>query len=93
MNILNALKGIGGDFEIQRVVGAAGVLTYVIAAPAFLAWAIHRGDHYDLVAFCAAYPAGLGVAMGALAGAISLKDRSVAAAKAVAPAPLPDAGQ
>ncbi len=85
MNILNALKGISGEFEIQRVVGAAGVLTYVIAAPGFLAWAIARGDHYDLVAFCAAYPTGLGVAMGALAGAISLKDRSVAAAKAATP--------
>lgn len=93
MNILNALKGIGGDFEIQRVVGAAGVLTYVISAPLFLAWSIHKGDHYDLVAFCAAYPAGLGVAMGALAGAISLKDRSVAAAKAVAPAIDPNAPQ
>lgn len=93
MNILNALKGSGGDFEIQRVVGAAGVLTYVVAAPSFLAWAIFRGDHYNLVEFCAAYPAGLGVAMGSLAGAISLKDRNVAVAKSVAAAPDPGAVQ
>lgn len=85
MNILNALKGISGEYEVQRVVGAAGVLSYIITAPAFLAWEIHRGGHFDLIAFCAAYPTGLGVAMGALAGAISLKDRSVAAAKAATP--------
>lgn len=93
MNILNALKGTGGDFEVQRVVGAAGVLTYIIAAPAFLGWAIYRGDHYDLIAFCAAYPAGLGVAMGSLAGAISLKDRNVAVAKSVVSAPPPEPTQ
>lgn len=81
MSILNALKSSSGDFEINRVVGAAGAATYIIAAPAFEAWSIAQGHAYDLVAFCAAYPGGLGVAIGAIAGAVSLKDRNVAAAR------------
>lgn len=75
------LRGIGGEFEINRVIGAAGVSTYIVAAPAFVAWDMARGRGFDLVAFCTAYPAGLGVAIGAIAGAVALKDRSVASAK------------
>lgn len=93
MSILNALRGSGGDFEVQRTLGAAGVLTYIFAAPAFLAWAIYRGAQFDLIAFCTAYPGGLGIAMGALAGAISLKDRNVAVAKSVVAAPPPETAQ
>lgn len=80
MKIFDILKGIGGEFEINRVLGAAGVGTYIIAAPAFQLSEMLRGGHFDVVAFCAAYPTGLGVAIGALAGAVSLKDRNVATA-------------
>jgi hypothetical protein len=81
MTILDALKGPRGEFEINRIVGAAGVMTYVIAAPVFVAWDMARGHAFDVALFCASYPAGLGVAIGAVAGAVAIKDRNVATAR------------
>ena len=78
MTILNALKGIGGEYEIQRILGAIGSLVYIVSAPAFI-WAGKVTATLDT--FCIVYPAGLGVCIGATAGAIALKDRQVAAAK------------
>ncbi len=82
MTILDMLKGIGGTYEINRVLGAAGVSTYIVAAPVFVAWNMSRGITFDLIAFCTAYPTGLGIAIGAIAGSVALKDRNVATAKA-----------
>lgn len=81
MNIFNALKGIGNEPEIIRTLGAIGVLAYIVGALAFQTWNMARGQPFDVVAFCAAFPAGLGVAIGAAAGAVALKDRNVASAK------------
>lgn len=78
MTILNALKGIHGDYEVQRVLGAFGTVVYVVTAPA-LVWAGKVTT--SLEAFCIAYPAGLAACIGATAGAIALKDRQVAKAK------------
>lgn len=90
MNLSSMLKGIGGEFEINRVVGAVGGLSYIVCANAFQAWAIHRGAQFDLTAYCLSFPAGLGVAVGSIAGAVALKDRNVAKAKADDPT-IPDA--
>lgn len=79
MNILDALKGIHGGYEVQRVLGALGTVTYIVSAPAFVAAGKIEAS---FEAFCLAYPAGLAACIGATAGAIALKDRSVAAAKA-----------
>lgn len=79
MSILNALRGIGGDYEVQRVLGAFGTVVYVVTAPA-LVWAGKVQATLD--SFCIQYPIGLGVCIGATAGAIALKDRQVAKAKA-----------
>lgn len=78
MSIFSALRGIGGEFEIQRILGALGTIVYVIMAPAFV-WAGKVTATLDT--FCIAFPAGLGVCIGATAGAIALKDRNVAKAK------------
>ena len=83
MKILNILRGIGGEFEINRVLGASGVAVYILAANGFEAWTVFvLGKEFDVVAYCAAFPAGLGVAIGAIAGAVAIKDRNVAVAKA-----------
>lgn len=74
-------KGSSGEYEVNRFVGAIGVLVYIVAAPAFVAWNMALGREFDLIAFCTAYPAGLGVAIGAIAGAVAIKDRNVAKAK------------
>jgi hypothetical protein len=81
-NILHALQNPAGKFEINRVVGAFGASAYVIGANAFVAWNMANGVAFDLTAYCLAFPAGLGVAVGSIAGAVALKDRGVAAAEA-----------
>lgn len=83
MNITSALKGIGGEFEINRVIGAVGGLAYVAGANVFVAWNLIEGRPFDLVAYCAAFPAGLGVVIGAVAGAVAYKDKGVATAKVI----------
>ena len=84
MKIFNMLRGITGEFEINRVVGAFGASAYVICANAFVAWnVIYRGHEFDVVAYCTAFPAGLGIAVGAIAGAVAIKDRNVATATVV----------
>lgn len=82
MNLINMLKGVSGEPEIIRVLGALGVLSYILGGIGFVGWdVIVLGHSFDVVAFCAAYPLGLGTAIGAVAGAASLKDRNVASAK------------
>jgi len=80
MTILNALKGVSGEFEVQRILGAFGTVVYVVTAPA-LVWAGKVSATLD--SFCISYPMGLGMCIGACAGAIALKDRSVAKAKVI----------
>lgn len=82
MNILAALKGSGGEFEINRLVGALGATAYIVGANAFVCWdVIHLGHTFDVTAYCLAFPTGLGVAVGSIAGAVAIKDRNVASAK------------
>lgn len=78
MTILNALKGIGGEYEVQRILGAFGSIVFIVSAPA-LVWAGKITASFD--SFCLAYPAGIATCIGATAGAIALKDRQVAKAK------------
>lgn len=78
MKILNALKGISGEFEVQRILGAVGTLIYTVVAPLFVA--IGTIKNVSLTEFCLAYPSGLAACVGATAGAIALKDRNVAKA-------------
>jgi len=80
MKVLNALKGIGGEYEVQRVLGAFGSITFIITAPA-LVWAGKIVASFD--SFCLAYPAGIAACIGATAGSIALKDRNVAAARVI----------
>ena len=82
LNIFEALKGAGGDFEINRVVGAFGAAAYIVGAHAFVWWDVmHLGHAFDVTAYCLAFPTGLGVAVGSIAGAVAIKDRGVATAK------------
>lgn len=103
--IRNILRGIGGEFEINRVVGALGSVVYIIGAHVFLAYEIFwKNKAFDLEAYCLTFPTGLGIAVGAIAGAVALKDRQVANAKVIAetnsnpatppnPAPEPKAAE
>lgn len=79
--LLNALRGISGEFELNRVVGAFGGFAYVIGANGFVAWGMIKGREFDLIAYCTAFPGGLAVVVGAIAGAVAWKDKGVATAK------------
>lgn len=80
--ITNALRGTTGEFEINRLVGAFGATAYVLCANGFVAWDVLKLGHaFDVTAYCLAFPTGLGVAVGAIAGAVALKDRNVATAR------------
>lgn len=81
-SITNALRGIGGEFELTRVVGAAGAASYIVGANAFVAWNMAEGRSFDLTAYCVAFPGGLAALLVAIAGGAGLKDRNVAVAKA-----------
>jgi hypothetical protein len=82
VNITNILKGVTGQFEITRVLGAAGVAVYIIGANVFEAWTVfYQGKPFDVVAYCAAFPTGLGVAIAVIAEAAGRKDKAVAVAK------------
>ncbi len=80
-NILNALKGITGEYEVQRLLGAIGTITYVAAVPIFVSTGVITG--VSVTEFCLAFPGGLAACIGATAGAIALKDRSVATSKVI----------
>jgi hypothetical protein len=78
----NALKGIGGEYEVQRLLGAIGTLTYIVAVPCFVVFRVIGNT--SVTEFCLAYPGGLAACIGATAGAIALKDRNTATSKVIA---------
>ena len=82
--LTSALRGIGGEFEINRVCGAFGTLAYIIGAHAFVGWNMAKGQPFSLTEYCLAFPGGLAVCVGAIAGAVAVKDRNVATAKVIA---------
>lgn len=78
--ITHMFRGIGGEFEVQRVLGALGTTIYTLITPIFVATGII--ENVSVTEFSLAYPAGLAACIGATAGSIALKDRNVATAQA-----------
>lgn len=79
-----ALRGIGGAYELNRLVGFFGGVVYVIGAHVFIGYEVlWLGRAFDLTAYCLAFPGGLAVVAGGTAAAISLKDRNVASSKVI----------
>lgn len=83
MKILNILRGISGEFEINRVVGAFGATVFIVTVPAFEAWNMAKGRPFDVTAYCVAFPAGIAAAVGAIAAAVRWKDKGVEEAKII----------
>lgn len=81
----NLLKGIGGEFELSRVVGFFGGVTYVVCANVFVAYeVIWLGKGFDVTAYCLAFSGGLAGIVTGTAGAVAWKDKGVASAKVIA---------
>jgi len=78
----DALRGIGGQFELNRLVGFFGGLAYVVCANLFVGYEVfYLSKNFDITAYCLAFPGGLAVIAGGTAGAIAWKDKAVASAK------------
>jgi len=80
----DALRGVNGRFEINRVVGGFGAMAYCLSANAFVAWQVmieHR--EFDITAYCLSFPAGLAAVIAAISGGAAHKDKGVAAARAI----------
>lgn len=82
MSILRILKGVGGEFEIGRVLlassGAAAIFSPLVFEVLDM-W--HNGWHFDVTAWCVAYPGGLAALSGIGVFALGRKDKDVAIAK------------
>lgn len=91
MKILDILRGINGHFEIGRVslvIGGFFATTSPIGFEIYeLGW---NGGHFDVTAWCLAYPGGLVTLVAGGVFAISNKEKAVASATAtVAAIPPP----
>jgi hypothetical protein len=81
----HALKGIGGNYEINRVIGGVGGVVFIVGVHVFLGYEIfYLGKPFDLVTYCFAFPGGIAGIVGGTAGAVAIKDRNVASAKITA---------
>jgi len=75
MSVLRILKTIDGEFEISRVLGSFGTGVYIVATHIFMALDFQKNGHFDVTAYCLAFPGGLGVAIASIAGSVALKER------------------
>lgn len=80
----DALRGIGGNYEITRVLGGFGCLAYCICANAFVGWGvIIEGREFDITAYCLTFPGGLAAIIATAAGSAAVKDRQVAKSRVI----------
>lgn len=94
MSLSNIFKGVGGEFEIGRVLLVVGVAATIVVPPIYLLVDMaHNGWHFDITAFCVSYPAGIVALVAGGVLAIASKEKSVAQARLlVAQPPLDDKG-
>ena len=83
-SINHAFKCSNNEFEAIRLLGAAGVASFIIGANAFQAWNMAEGRPFDVALYCTMFPAGLGAVLIAVAKAAEWKDKGVASAKVIA---------
>lgn len=82
----NMLKGITGQLEIGRMFLAGGGTLAITSPIGFQVWDMAtNGAHFDVTAWCLAYPSGLATLGGVGVYAIGKKDKSVAQAKEIDP--------
>lgn len=80
MKIFDAFKS-RGEFEVNRTIGGLGGVMYIITAPALVWFDVIK--NVSFAEFCLSYPAGIAAVVGGTAGAVALKDRSVATSKVI----------
>lgn len=83
MKILDILRsGNGGDFEIGRVWLSIGTFFAVTSPIGFEIYEVGwNGGHFDITAWCVAYPGGLVALVAGGVIAIGQKEKAIALAK------------
>jgi hypothetical protein len=82
MKILDVLRGINGRFEIGRVSLAIGGFFATTSPIGFEIYEVGwNGGHFDVAAWCLAYPGGLVALVSGGVFAIGNKEKAVAAAQ------------
>jgi hypothetical protein len=88
MKFLSILKNVQGEFEVGRTLLASSGVSAIFTPIGFQAWDMGwHGAHFDVAAWCAAYPTGLGILASAGVFAIGKKDKDVATARLTAAQP------
>lgn len=81
-NITDILRGVSGRFEIGRVSLVVGGFFAVTSPIGFEVYEIGwNGGHFDVTAWCLAYPGGLVALVAGGVFAIGNKDKQVASAQ------------
>lgn len=83
-SISHAVRGSNGEVEAIRLLGAAGIASFIIGANGFQAWNMALGRPFDVALYCTMFPAGLAGVLMAVAKAAEWKDKGVASAKVIA---------
>lgn len=82
MKIFDILRGVSGQFEIGRVSLAVGGFFAVTSPIGFEVYEVGwNGGHFDVAAWCLAYPGGIVALVAGGVFAIGNKDKQVAAAQ------------
>lgn len=81
MSLSNIFRGIGGELEIGRSLLACASAAAIFTPVGFQIWDMAKnGAHFDVTAWCIAYPGGLVALVAGGVLTIGSKDKSVAAA-------------
>lgn len=90
MKIFDILRGVTGHFEISRVSLAVGGFFATTSPIGFEIYEIGwNGGHFDVTAWCIAYPTGLVTLVAGGVFAIGSKEKAVASAAATVAAITP----
>lgn len=81
MGISKILKNVQGEFEIGRTLLTGAGASAITSPIGFQVWDMWHGAHFDVAAWCTAYPAGIAALVSTGVFAIGRKERDVAIAK------------
>lgn len=86
-------KGPTGQYDSARFLFAIGGMSGILSPIVFQAYALWKGQSWDVLAFCTAYGGMLAAVLGFGGLGISVKDKGVASAMNTTPAPPIGGGQ
>lgn len=82
MSIRDILKNAAGEFEVGRTLLTTGSAAAVTSPIGFQAWDMWHGGHFDVAAWCLAYPGGLAALVSSGVLSIGVKSKADAVARA-----------